>query len=104
MLLDKITLKTRERFYIIHLLFVQCLVFIVNVAMVPEDNTYYAQKICLSGADRLCAGRPGAFDGEQLSSPSERSKNVSTITKRLSTTTGEICMEHCVNEKDFPCR
>ena len=70
---------------------------IVNLDIVPEDNAYYAQNICLSGADRLCA--------EQISSPSESSKNVLTITKkRLSMTTGEICMENCLNETDFSCR
>jgi len=76
--------------------------------MVLDGSNYYAQKICLSGADRLCAGRPWAFEvvkerdeDEPLSNPSE---NVLTIKKILFAEKGTICMEQCLNEKDFTCR
>ncbi len=79
--------------------------------MVPDDRTYYAQKICLSGADRLCVGRPWAFKvakemrlDDQLSMFSESSENILTIKKRLLAGAGTVCMEHCLNETDFPCR
>ena len=88
------------------------MVFIDNLNMVPDDSTYYAKKICLSGADRLCAGRPWAFevakemrlDDDQISMVSESSQSILTIKKRLLAATGTVCMEHCLNEDDFPCR
>jgi len=79
--------------------------------LAPNDSTYYAKKICLSGADRLCAGRPWAFEvanemrlDYQLSMVSESSENILTIKKRLLAGAGTVCLEHCLNEKDFLCR
>jgi len=80
--------------------------------LAPNDSTYYAKKIFLSGADRLCAGRSWAFEvanamrfADQLQSmTSESSENIWTIKKRLLAGTGTVCMEHCLNENDFLCR
>lgn len=75
--------------------------------MVLDGSSYYAQKICLSGADKQCAGRPWAFEVVKESDdepPSNPSENALTNKKRLFADTGRNCMEHCLNEKDFSCR
>ena len=60
--------------------------------------TIYAQKICLSKAGELCAGRPWAYElvpAFQMSSFVREKKRAATR---------RACMELCLNERTFQCR
>lgn len=60
--------------------------------------TIYAQKICLSGAGQLCAGRSWAYESVPAFQMSAYVKD------RRRTATKRACMELCLNEREFQCR